>query len=327
MSIVLRILSEASGLTTYDVRRIMVSAPRRYKVYMIPKRSGGLREIAQPAREVKNLQRIFLSNFLSKMPVHQCAMAYRDNTSILQNAAAHSGAGRPILKMDFESFFPSLRDSDWIHYCRDNKVEFSEEELELSARLLFRRVPGMRSLRLAIGAPTSPHLSNILMFEFDRLVSAYAVTEKLTYTRYADDLTFSASRTGFLTGVRKKIDSIIKELNSPRLVVNESKTVTATAKHKRIVTGLVLANNGTVTIGKERKRLIHSAVHHASKGQLNASQVQELCGFLGYVHAVEPGFLDTLKRRYGSNLIADIQNVERLPRDRRTQSMPLFPRR
>lgn len=279
MSIVLRVLSEVSGLTMFDVRRIVISAPKRYKTYLIPKRSGGLREIAQPAREVKILQRIFVGRFLSQMPVHQCAMAYREKTSILHNAVAHSGVGRPILKMDFKNFFPSLRDSDWIHYCRHNGVAFTEEDLELSARLLFRQVPGARSLRLAIGAPASPHLSNILMFEFDTLVNDYALTEKIIYSRYADDLTFSSSRTGFLTGVRKKINSIIKKLDNPRLIVNESKTVLATAKHKRIVTGLVLTNDGSVTIGRDRKRLIHSAVHRASMGQLILGNCKNFADF------------------------------------------------
>ena len=326
MSTVARVLSEASGLTAHDVRRIALSAPRRYKVYSIPKRTGGFRVIAQPAREVKLLQRIFVAQFLSEMPVHKCAMAYKANTSILHNAAMHRGAGRPILKMDFQDFFPSLRDSDWAHYCRHNGVALNDEDLELSTRLLFRRVTGVRGLRLAIGAPASPHLSNMLMFEFDKLIYDFALTEQVAYSRYADDLTFSASRTGFLTGIRRKVESIIKELDSPRLVVNNNKTVLATAKYKRTVTGLVLANDGSVTIGRDRKRLIHSAVHRASTGQLDAGQIQELSGLLGFVHAAEPSFLDTLKRKYGSDVVLQIQHAERVPRENRANGQSLFVR-
>lgn len=325
MSFIVRTLSEASGLTAFDVRRIVVSAPRRYKAYHIPKRTGGFREIAQPAREVKALQKILVRHFLSQMPVHHCATAYRERTSILNNAMAHRGVGRPILKMDFKEFFPSLRDSDWVSYCKNNGISLTSEDLELSARLLFRKIPGVRGLRLAIGAPASPLLSNVLMFEFDRLVNDFAITEGIVYTRYADDLTFSAERTGFLTGVQKKIATIVKSLDSPRLTINDEKTVLATAKYRRTVTGLVLTNDGSVTIGRDRKREIRSAVHRATMGQIDSSQLLELCGLLGFVNAVEPSFLHALRQKYGVEVIAKIQAAERIPRAARGEhSEPLF---
>lgn len=40
------------------------------------------------------------------------------------------------------------------------------------------------------GAPTSPALSNIVGYEMDKKLAALAAEYGLTYTRYADDLTF-----------------------------------------------------------------------------------------------------------------------------------------
>jgi hypothetical protein len=93
MSEIVRLLSVETGLPDSTVRRIMTSAPVRYKEYLIAKRSGGTRQIAQPAREVKLLQRAFVSTFLSSLPIHQCATAYRAGLSIRDNAAPHIGHG------------------------------------------------------------------------------------------------------------------------------------------------------------------------------------------------------------------------------------------
>jgi RNA-directed DNA polymerase len=314
MSVVVRTLAEATGLSQGDVLRIISTAPKRYKTYFIPKRTGGHREISQPAREVKLLQRVFVTHFLSLLPVHACATAYKPGASILDNAAAHAGMGRPILKMDFMNFFPSIKDSDWVAYCAKKKLPFDREDIELSTRLLFKRVSGSRGLRLAIGAPSSPQLSNILMFDFDVALNDFAVGEQVVYTRYADDLTFSAERTGFLTKVIKTVHHTIREMHHPNLSINEVKTTYATAKFDRIVTGLVLANDGRVTIGRDKKRLVRAAVHHASQRRLSPLQMQALAGMLAFINAVEPLFLDLLREKYGVNVVKSIQGTERLPR-------------
>jgi RNA-directed DNA polymerase len=80
-----------------------------------------MREIAQPAREVKMLQRILIDHLLLTLPVHHAARAYRKGLSIRDNAAPHAGS-HPILKMDFKDFFPSIRSSDWEKHCNENNI-------------------------------------------------------------------------------------------------------------------------------------------------------------------------------------------------------------
>ena len=118
MSRLLAILTLETGLTGHDLSRIIASAPRRYKEFKMPKRQGGFRHMAQPAREVKALQRALVKHYLEKLPIHSSAMAYERGTSIRLNAERHAKVNGPILKLDFRDFFPSIRPSDWIAYAK-----------------------------------------------------------------------------------------------------------------------------------------------------------------------------------------------------------------
>lgn len=311
MSELLRLLALDSGLSVEDVSRIVRTAPSRYKQYEIRKRNGGKREIAQPAREVKMLQRILIARILSDLPVHEAARAYRPGTSIKDNASPHAGSG-PILKMDFENFFPSIRAEDWIAYCAKRNL-LSEEDRMVTAQVFFRRKKKERIRKLSIGAPSSPALCNILLYEFDRIVTAEATERDIKYTRYADDLTFSGQRIGMLKDMIKVVEKAARQIGSPRLKVHPGKTTFVTARHRRTVTGVTLANDGSLSVGHERKRRISAGVHRASLGQLSAKQMGTLAGELAFVNVVEPQFIDRLRRKYGEQVVKAIQKSVMIP--------------
>ncbi|MFT8700596.1 MAG: retron St85 family RNA-directed DNA polymerase [Acetobacter orientalis] len=297
---IVQALSEDTGLLMSDVRRIIASAEVSYKTYQIPKRNGGLRNIAQPSRQVKLLQRSLMKILLSKLPVHSSATAYVVGKSIYSNAEPHKGKGRAILKMDFKDFFPSIRSIDWINYCKNNNI-LSEEDRLITAKILFKREFNVRGTRLAIGAPSSPLLSNIIMYDFDKLLSDNL--KNVSYTRYADDLTFSASRTGYMVNIQKDVRKILKTILYPKLFINDKKTVYATTKYKRVVTGIILTNDGKLSIGRDKKRKISASVHHAKLGLLAPDEAKKLSGYLAYVNVVEPDFLKKLKIKYGEDII------------------------
>lgn len=312
MSEIVHLLSTETGLTESLVRNIMKSAPGRYKEYAIPKRSGGVRQIAQPAREVKLLQRALVATVLKKLPIHNSATAYRTGMSIRDNALPHAGSG-PILKLDFRDFFPSIKSHDWVLYCRENKCLADDEDIQLTASLLFQRQSGYRSLRLAVGAPSSPILSNIIMYRFDSVISEEVLKDRVVYTRYADDLTFSAPRTGFLNGVLKIVSKTLRGLHFPSLDINEDKTTYVTSKFHRTVTGLTITNDGKVTIGRDKKRLLSASVHRAKLLKLSSDSLRSLAGHLAYVNSVEPGFIIALRVKYGDMIINFIQSQVEKP--------------
>lgn len=308
-------LSLETGMDVGLVERIIRTAPIRYKTYRIPKRSEGYREISQPAIEVKALQRGLIEILLRKLPLHEAATAYRAGMSIKDNALRHAGDG-PILKMDFKDFFPSIKPRDWSAYCKSTGVLTDPVSIKLTCLLLFQRPKGSSVLRLAIGAPSSPFLSNAIMFEFDQMISEAVAKDHVVYTRYADDLTFSAPRTGHLVNIEKVVRETIRVLEYPKLTINEEKTTRITRKYGRKVTGLTLTNDGKVSIGHSRKRLIHAAVHRASLGKLDGASLGELKGLLGFANSAEPTFIDVLKEKYGAELIHSIQTSQNTKRKR-----------
>lgn len=301
-------LSFDTGMTDSLVRRIIETAPVRYKEYTINKRNGGKRLISQPAREVKILQRSLVDILLKKLPIHEAAMAYIEGLSIRDNAARHAGRG-PILKMDFEDFFHSIKKKDWVEYCQRTKCVEDEEDISLTSSLLFHKSKIYSGLRLAIGAPSSPMVSNILMYEFDKRISEAVAPERVSYSRYADDITFSAPRTGYLVNVQKAVKATIRAISNPKLEINEEKTTYVTSKYRRSVTGLILTNDGKVSIGHEKKRTIRAAVHRALNNRMDKSELIELSGMMAFVNSVEPEFLLALKAKYGEKNLEKVQRI------------------
>ena len=306
MSVVLHLLCGATGLGPSEMRRLVESAPERYKEFEIPKRKGGVRKIAQPSREIKFLQRIFMREFLEALPIHEAATAYRKGFTLARNAVPHAGPGRPILKIDLKDFFLSLRSRDWGRYCLQTHILEDPEDIRLSERLLFYRPLGGRVLRLSVGAPSSPMVSNILMFEIDSRISESISSDEVVYTRYADDMTFSARRTGYMVRVKKNVTNVIREVQYPKLSINRQKTTYATARYHREVTGLVLANDGRVTIGRDKKRIVSSKVYHFKSGDLSEKEISALAGLLAYINSVEPQFIGRLQSKYGEEVIGEI---------------------
>jgi hypothetical protein len=309
MSRLIPLIMRETGLTQEDVLRLIRSAPRRYKVFEIPKRSGGTREIAQPAREVKLIQQILMDHVLADLPVHDAATAYCKGRSIATNASRHRGSG-PILKMDFRDFFPSIRSEDWVLYCRNAQI-LDEGDAELSAQIFFRRAKHEHVLKLSIGAPSSPMLSNILMRSFDTVVSMEASKRRITFTRYADDLTFSGQRIGMLKDMLGVVQSAVRQIQRPKLIINSDKTTFVTPKYRRVVTGVTLANDGSLSLGRERKRRLFASVHHALQGKLDRDDLLHLSGLLAFANVAEPSFIQRLYKKYGFEAVQKIKHAPR----------------
>lgn len=284
--------------------RIIRSAPYRYKVYEVDKKEGrGKRTIAQPARELKAIQYWVMENILSDFPIHSAAMAYRKGRSITTNATKHAKA-RFLLKLDFKDFFHSITASDLEAFLGSQKgTHLSAEDIVRLKKILFWNRARAGRLVMSIGAPSSPMLSNLLMYDFDRAVQAFCTRKKVRYSRYADDLTFSTNRPNILREVEVQVAAICEEMEHPRLRLNTEKTVHASRKSAMRVTGLVLANDGQVSLGHERKRLIRAQVHHFLTGRLSPDEAAKLRGMLAFVHSSEPSFIQRLRDHYGSTEI------------------------
>ena len=288
-------------LTRRMVDSLVKSAPYRYKVYTVAKKHRkGQRTIAQPAKEVKLLQRMILDKVIVALPVHSAAFAYRKNHNIRMNAEIHVH-NNFLLKMDFTDFFPSLRHIDLEQHIRLYASEqYSPEDFFVISRVCFWRPKGTNRLQLSIGAPSSPSISNTLMYDFDSRVSDICYGAQVTYSRYADDLTFSTSKKGVLRQIESSIRGILTQLRYPRLEINHDKTIHTSKKHHRRVTGIVLSSDGKISLGRKNKRTIRAMMHHACTDTISSEERDRLQGLLAFSHDVEPGFVDRLREKYSS---------------------------
>lgn len=155
MSAIVSEISSATGISILSCEMIAKSAYRRYKVFNLAKKNGGVRVVAQPAREVKAVQRAICAILALRLPVHESATAYKSGSSILVNASAHMGR-KYLTKLDFSDFFSCIDGSAISHLLRRNCPDFSVEELRFLIDVCTWRPEGRRVL--CIGAPSSPLL-------------------------------------------------------------------------------------------------------------------------------------------------------------------------
>ena len=286
---------------------ILRSAPYRYKVYTINKKSGnGKRVIAQPAKEVKAIQYWIINNLLNGLRQHGCAYAYTKNRSIKDNAQAHI-SNSYLIKLDFENFFNSIKDDDFIHFCSDSQLSsLNNSDIQYLLRALFWAPNRNDKLCLSIGAPSSPLLSNLIMFNFDSTLHDYCHMMNLTYTRYADDITISTNNKNIHRSIIYHVERILKGLAYPKLKINKNKTILASKANRRIITGLILSNEDKISLGRDRKRLISAMIHHVITKPYDLEKAAQLRGLLAFANDVEPDFLERMKTKYGESEVTAI---------------------
>ncbi len=298
-------LLEKTPFSPRELSILIATAPNRYKDHYIEKRNGrGKRLISQPTAELKLLQRILIAHELSNLQIHDAATAYRRGGSIRDHAIPHAGE-RYLLKLDFKDFFPSLKEQALKH-CLNRDTDYSEIELWMLSQLLLRRPSSSAKLCLSIGAPSSPHISNYLMYEFDVAVAKLCRSGGANYTRYADDLAISTSLPGRLDEIQNSIRNLLDRMSYLGLKFNEEKTVNVSTKSRRTLVGLTLSNEGHVSIGRDAKRRLRAAMHSCVNGNLTADEVMKLRGTLSFVLSVDSKFVKELCARYGFRSVQDV---------------------
>ncbi len=290
-----------------SVERFVSNAPMKYKVYTIPKRTSGQRVIAHPAKKLKVLQRALVAVLQPHFSIHDKAMAYRKGLGIKQNATLHQ-KNDYLLKLDFNDFFNSITPEIFIKYCTQKEIELSDAEKKLLIKTFFwnktKKTDG--KLVLSVGAPSSPFLSNVLMFDFDEFIENYCSQKNISYSRYADDLTFSTSDKNVLFHIPKLVKTQLGLIFFNQITINEFKTVFSSKAHNRHVTGVTLNNNGELSIGRGRKRLISSLIHKFMHGELDIELTRHLQGLLSFASDIEPIFKSRMEIKYSHKLIESI---------------------
>lgn len=298
------LIAKETGAAPDYLRYVIQTASRRYRTYEIQKRTGGVREINHPTPLLKFLQRWVVRNVISHLPVHSNVTSYQTGGSILRNASAHV-AQNYLLKMDFQDFFPSITSEDVKDLLRRHQNITVIGSLSAEDETAIVSIV-CRDRSLTIGAPSSPAISNAILYEFDTAVFTKCKELGIIYTRYADDLSFSTNEPNTLIKIPKLVGDVLARHRSPRLRLHNGKTISSSRKHRKIVTGLVLTPDKKVSIGRKKKRWLKSTCFKFKTGQLDEKETSHLRGYLSFVQSVEPDVVTRLKGKFGVELIDQI---------------------
>ena len=223
---------------------------RHYHNVYIPKSDGTKRKLSVHDFILKNVQRSIVDNILAYYPISKYATAYKSGASVQKNAASHVSK-KKILKLDIEGFF------DNIIYSRVKEDVFCKDKFSEPIRILLTMLCYYKE-SLPQGAPTSPAITNITMYNFDEKIGAYCDEKGISYTRYCDDMTFSGDFD------EKEIILLVKEeLKKLGLFLKKRKTAVIPNSKRQTVTGLVV--NEKVNLTKEYKKKICQEMYYIEK--------------------------------------------------------------
>lgn len=306
---VLEHIARDTGIRIEYLERVVRSASHRYKQYYIAKRAGGYRSILHPAKEVKVLQRWVARRLLSQLPIHSSAFAYRVGKDCAAMARLHVDR-KYLLRVDFKDFFPSITGGDIANILTGRCFALGTGQLALDPYDVFviRKIV-CRNDRLVIGAPSSPVLSNAIMYEFDRQWNDRCCRSGVLYTRYADDIYMSTNAPNALPSIYEDFLRCVSELREPRLQVNREKTVFSSDNRRKMILGLIVTPTHTISLGRAKKRAVRSLVHRILSGNASAAEISYAAGFFAYTQAVEPQFLFRLERKFGVDILQAISKA------------------
>lgn len=294
-------VAEALGISLKELWFFAIHREREqqphYVTFSIAKRSGGKRLIMAPKRRLKLIQRKLLGLLVGKLPVSEHAHGFRCGRSVRTGAEPHVGK-RFVLRLDLEDFFPSVTFARvrglLIAYgysfpvASTLAVLMTEAERQLVAvdGKVFHVPVGLR--HCVQGAPTSPGLCNALVLRLDRRLAGLARKRGFSYTRYADDLSFSGD--GDRLALEKLRVAASRIVAGEGFTVNTGKTRVMGRGARQSVTGVVV--NQVLGISRQGRRRLRAMAHRLrfqqSSGTASAEQIAEWRGHLAYLSMLNP---------------------------------------
>lgn len=183
-----------------------LSAEAKYRAFDIPKRSGGVRHINAPCDQLMLLQRRLsdlLQNCVEEINVNhnwpdQLAHGFKRNRSIITNAKKHKGR-RFVFNVDIENFFGTIN----FGRVRGFFIKNADFFLDQSVATIMAQI-ACHENALPQGSPCSPVISNLIGSVLDTHLCSLANEFGCTYSRYADDITFSTNRGDFPSEIAKQ---------------------------------------------------------------------------------------------------------------------------
>jgi RNA-directed DNA polymerase len=219
----------------------VLPSEKKYKVFTIPKKSGGTRQISAPASPIKIIQRKLKQVLETVYNPKPATHGFVTGRSIVSNARLHKKR-RYVLNLDLENYFPTIHFGRVRGMFMGNPYHLNDEVATILAQICCHQ--GV----LPQGAPTSPIISNMICARLDAKLQQLAKEHQCTYSRYADDITFSTNRSKFPSAlahlsdigqveIGDELSSVIQENG---FQVNPKKTRLQVKQQRQEVTGLTV---------------------------------------------------------------------------------------
>lgn len=296
----------------YIIYKIPVD--QRYESFDIPKKRGGYRKISAPNSKLKLVQQR-LANILqncveelnkSKRINDHISHGFKRKRSILTNAKKHRNR-RYVFNIDLNDFFGSIN----FGRVRGFFIKDTNFKLEPNIATILAQIC-CHDHSLPQGAPTSPVISNLIGHILDIHLVKLASTNGCSYTRYADDITFSTNKRNFPENIAKQeninihdwapghdLDQLIKISG---FTVNPTKTRMQYCDSRQEVTGLIV--NKKINVRSDYRHTVRAMVHHlfthgfyylpqnkppkeTEISEENKGTMDQLHGMLGFIDSVD----------------------------------------
>jgi RNA-directed DNA polymerase len=187
-------IAEVAALLNTSQKRLIFNlygAQRpRYRLFKIPKATGGQRQIASPPPLIAIFQRKLLSCLTECLSPKDGVHGFTLGRSVVTNAKEHLRSNL-VLNLDLLNFFPTFHFGRVRGLFRSKPFSFPTPVATVLAQLCCHEG------KLPQGAPTSPIISNFICRGLDRDLARFAKTHACVYTRYADDITISTNAARF----------------------------------------------------------------------------------------------------------------------------------
>ena len=247
----LRHLRQLLGIRKKDQDKLFGKKRQEsYHNFRIPKKSGGIRTIEAPSKQLKGIQLWIKENILDKFSASEYAKGFKKGTSIYDNALPHVGK-EIVINFDLKDFFPSIKYADV--YKIFKYIGYTDGV----SKLLTKLCTNSRNV-LPQGSPASPTLSNLVSLKLDKRLGKLAHSIGASYTRYADDITFSGAVS------IQKYESLIRAIILEEgYIINENKFRKRFSFQRQEVTGLIV--NKKISVSESKIREIENAIYYCKK--------------------------------------------------------------
>ena len=217
---------------------------KRYRSFSIPKKSGGKRVISAPCRGLMSILTYLNVMFEAMYEPAPCVCGFAIGKSVVDNANNHVGKYY-VFNLDMKDFFPSIQQARVWARLQAAPYNLKKEIANVVAGLCCMKTQDGKFV-LPQGAPTSPILTNMICERLDRRLSGLAKRFGLSYSRYADDITFSSMHNVFQenSDFRKELLRIIGDQG---FVLNEKKTRLQKRGSRQEVTGIIISDKLNVS--------------------------------------------------------------------------------